>query len=151
MLVRSIAVSILLLLSTAVFGKPVVLACEGEFVECTKLLNGGASCSPPKTQKNLIEYEGSSTKQLDDYGFLAYKGSCKATDLKVTCFEPVQWEGVSSAFKGFRSMELERTTGRVDGAYDVDFGPENKLIARAKGLLLTWKGYCTVRENRQLF
>ena len=140
-----------ILLAVPAFAAPVVLACRGQFTECGKLLSGSMHCNEPEPQIAVVEYEEATVKQVDERGFLEYKDSCKTTESEIICSEPVNWLSPASALSGVRSMTIERTSGKLEAIYNVDYGPDNQLSKSRKGMRLTWQGYCVVRAQKRLF
>lgn len=149
-LFRPTAIFTIAISSTLVYGKPVILACDMQFVGCVKELDGRKVCAPQRPQKNTIELDGSSIRHLDDYGYLQHK-NCDVSETLISCAEDPEAPGLSGSLRSTRRLTIERTTGRIDASIDTDLVAQNGASLKHKGWLNTYTGYCSVRENKNVF
>ena len=149
-LFRLTAISTIVLSSTLAYGKPVILACDMQFIGCVKELDGRKVCAPQRQQKNTIELEGESIRHLDDYGYLQHK-NCEVSETLISCAEDPDPLDSSSSLHSTRRLTIERTTGHIDASIDTDLVARPGTSLKHKGWLNTYTGYCLVRENKNIF
>ena len=136
--------------STLTYANPVMLACETQFVGCVKELDGRKICAPPRLQKNMIELNIDSIRHLDDYGYFSHQ-KCDVSEAVISCAEYPDLSTPPRSFRSTRRLTIERTTGRLDSSVDAEFVARDGEALKRKGWINTYAGYCTVRDQKNLF
>ena len=121
------------------------LSCEAQTQFCLMKKTGSTRCDPQKSTRHALEVSGNHIKNLDEYGFLTFDGSCETHETKIECHEhkPSTLGSIS------RSFVLSRLTG--EGTLITENQYKEESSDGATGHSLRGTVLCKKASDRPLF
>jgi hypothetical protein len=141
--------------ATPLQAKEVFLECVGQSKRCVKVADI-SRCEATTTEKHVLAVEGKTIKHLNNGGgFLSFKALCDVSDTLLNCVQPIEIgsKETKDAESGFRTLSLNRITGKLDWSYLSTFDPQHTTLKTtgASGWANTYDAQCILRENKTLF